>query len=92
MIGIRLNYKKFPQLCQQTGYTGFYLRTIKEGNVSANDNLVHITSHPQKISVMMVNHTRYHDNTNKEKLELLVNLTPLTLEWRDKFRTLLNKL
>ncbi|TAH03364.1 MAG: MOSC domain-containing protein [Sphingobacteriales bacterium] len=92
MIGIRYNYKKFPQLCQQTGFTGFYLRTIKEGNVSVNDRLIHLSAHPQKISVMSVNYTRYHDNKNRERLEILVNLTQLTLEWRQKFETLLNKL
>ncbi len=92
MIGIRFNYKKFPQLCQQTGYTGFYLRTIKEGNVSVNDTLIHLSSQPQKISIMSVNYTRYHDNKNKERLELLVNLPQLTLEWRQKFETILNKL
>lgn len=92
MIGIRYNYKKFPQLCQQTGYTGFYLRTIKEGVVSVNDKLVHLTSHPLKISVMSVNYTRYHDNKNKKRLEQLVNLNQLTLDWRERFSVMLNKL
>ncbi len=92
MIGIRYNYKKFPLLCQQTGYTGFYLRTIKEGNVGVNDSLIHIQSHPQKISVMDVNYTRYHDNKNKDALQLIVNLTELTLDWREKFNIMLKKL
>jgi MOSC domain-containing protein YiiM len=92
MIGIRHNYKKFPQLCQQTGFTGFYLRTIKEGNVLATDNLIHLSSHLQKISIMDVNYTRYTDSKNKEALQRLVNLPPLTLEWRQKLAVMLNKL
>lgn len=92
MIGIRYNYKKFPQLCQQTGYTGFYLRTLQEGTVLSTDSLIHLTAHPQKISVMEVNHTRYHDTKNIEALQRLVNLTPLTLEWREKLALMLKKL
>lgn len=92
VIGIRYNLKKFPQLCQQTGYTGFYFRTIKEGWVQKTDNLIHLSSHPQKITVMQVNHTRYHDSKNKVALQQLVNLKELTLEWRQKLEVLLNKL
>lgn len=91
MIGIKYNYKKFPLLCQQTGYTGFYLRTLKEGIVKTSDNLIHISSHPAKISVMNVNHVRYHDPKNKIWLERLINLEELTEEWRDKFKVLLRK-
>jgi MOSC domain-containing protein YiiM len=92
MIGIRHNLKKFPFLCQETGYTGFYLRTLQEGKVSITDNLIHLTSHPEKISVMAINQIRYHDNKNKIALERLVKLTELTQEWRDKFAIMLKKL
>lgn len=92
MINIRFNCKKLPQLCQLTDYTGFYLRTIKEGFVNNDDSLLHLSSHPKKISIMSVNHTRNHDNTNKEALLRLVNLSVLTLEWREKFIVMLNKL
>jgi MOSC domain-containing protein YiiM len=92
IIGIRYNYKPFSLLCQQTGFTGFYLRTIKEGIVKQSDGLTHLSSHPQKISVMHVNQIRYHDTTNKTELERLVNLEELTLEWREKFEVMLRKL
>jgi MOSC domain-containing protein YiiM len=92
IIGIRYNYKPFAKLSQDTGYTGYYLRTIKEGNVKPQDSLVHISSHPEKISVMQVNQIRYHDSKNKAELERLVNLNELTLEWREKFEVLLRKI
>jgi len=92
IIGIRYNYKPFPLLCQQTGYTGFYLRTIKEGIVKKTDELVHISSHPAQISVQHVNHIRYHDDKNKAELDRLVNLKELTKEWREKFEVMLRKL
>lgn len=92
MIGIRHNYKKFPVLLQETGFTGFYLRTIIPGRVEIADKLVHISSHPEQISVMDVNHIRYHDPNNKEWLQKLASLYELTLEWRQRFEKMLQKL
>jgi MOSC domain-containing protein YiiM len=92
IIGIRYNYKPFAKLCQDTGFTGFYLRTIKEGIVKPGDSLVHLSSHPAKISIMHVNHIRYHDSNNKIELERLANLKELTLEWQELFGVLLRKL
>ncbi len=91
IIGIRYNYKQFPVHLQETGFTGFYLRTIKEGKVSVNDKLVHLSSHPEKISVMDINKVRYHDPRNREWLTRLVELEPLTGEWRERFERMLKK-
>jgi len=92
MIGIRYNYKKFPVHLQTTGLTGYYLRTINPGIVKKTDKLIHLSSHPEKISVMDVNHVRYHDPENKEWLQRLVNLKELTEEWRIMFENKLVKL
>jgi MOSC domain-containing protein YiiM len=92
MIGIRYNYKQFPIHLQTSGLTGFYLRTIKPGFVKKSDELVHISSHPEQISVMDVNHVRYHDAKNKEWLDRLIKLSPLTEEWRIRFEKMRNKL
>ncbi len=92
MIGIRYNYKQFPIHLQQTGLTGYYFRTIKTGMVKKTDKLIHISSHPEKISVMNVNFVRYHDPENKEWLQRLVDLKELTLEWRERFEKMLSKL
>lgn len=92
MIGIRHNYKKFPVHLQESGLTGYYLRTIRPGLVRKTDKLIHLSSHPEKISVMDVNHVRYHDPENKEWLRRLLDLRELTSEWRERFEKLLNKL
>lgn len=92
IIGIRYNYKKFPVHLQQTGFTGFYLRTIQPGNVKQGDKLVHLSSHPEKISVMDVNRVRYYDQGNKEQMQRLAELKELTKEWRVRFEKRLAKL
>lgn len=92
VIGIRYNYKQFRVHLQQTGLTGYYMRTIRTGLVKKTDKLVHISSHPEKISVMDVNHVRYHDSKNKEWVERLVNLKELSRDWREMFEKKLGKL
>lgn len=92
VIGIRYNYKQFPVHLQQTGLTGYYMRTIRTGLVKKTDKLVHISSHPEKISVMDVNHVRYHDSKNKEWVERLVKLKELSRDWREMFEKKLGKL
>ncbi len=91
IIGIRYNYKPFVKLCQDTGFTGFYLRTLNEGLVKKTDGLIHLSSHPKKISIAHINQIRYHDFKNKVELQKLVELEELTLEWREKFEVLLRK-
>jgi MOSC domain-containing protein YiiM len=92
MIGIRYNFKEFPVYLQQTGYTGFYLRTLKPGIVKITDKLVHLHSHPEKISVMDVNRVRYHNPKDKDLLERVVNLEALTPEWRERLEKMYRKL
>jgi MOSC domain-containing protein YiiM len=92
VIGIRYNYKKFPIHLQQTGFTGYYLRTITPGLVTTDDQLIPVSSHPEKISVMDVNYIRYHDANNKEWMQKLANLKELSTDWRGMFEKKLAKL
>lgn len=91
IIGIRYNYKQFPVHLQQTGFTGFYLRTIQPGIIRPGDPLIHISAHPWKISVLDVNRIRYHEPQNTEWLLRLSQLEVLTAEWRERFGVLLAK-
>ncbi|MDB5012659.1 MAG: sulfurase, partial [Daejeonella sp.] len=68
IIGVRHNYKKFAVHIQETGFTGFYLRTLTPGSFNYTDKLVPILIHPDQISVMIVNKIRYHDTENTEML------------------------
>ncbi len=92
VIGIRYNYKQFPIHLQQTGFTGYYFRTVKPGMVKKTDELIHLSSHPERISVMDVNYVRYHDAKNKEWIERLVNLKELSTDWHEMFEKKLKKL
>ena len=91
IIGVRHNYKKFAVHIQETGFSGFYLRTIKPGEFHSSNQLIQLEEHPEKISVMAVNATRYHNTTDKGMLQRLANLEDLTPSWRKHFENLLQK-
>jgi MOSC domain-containing protein YiiM len=52
-----------------TGYTGFMFRVLKEGNVSPDDELTLIEQHPKQVTISFINHVKFVDRFNKEKLE-----------------------
>lgn len=92
IIGVRHNYKKFVVHVQETGFTGFYLRTIETGRFNSKDKLIPLFTHPAQISIMDANTIRYGDTHNREMLNRLANLDVMTLSWREHFEIMLNKL
>lgn len=67
----------FPAQVMKEGFTGFYLRVLKEGTVQAGDYLSLVEAHPAGVTVDDVNQLRYHDRDNKELLEKVIHLEPL---------------
>lgn len=92
IIGVRHNYKKFVVHVQETGFTGFYLRTLQSGQFCSTDKLIPLFTHPDQISIMDANTVRYHDTQNKEMLRRLANLDVLSESWQEHFGIMLNKL
>ncbi|MFD0049411.1 MOSC domain-containing protein [Actinomycetes bacterium NPDC127524] len=63
---------------RDTGYTGFLLRVLKEGQVTPNDDLVLVEPHPEQVSVASVNDVKFFDRLNKDKLEKVVSVDALS--------------
>ncbi|MFC7061908.1 MOSC domain-containing protein [Halobacillus seohaensis] len=64
----------FPKRVQTTGYTGFYLRVLKEGYVQAGDELLLKASNPHGVKVADVNDVKYHDPHNQEKIRRIIEV------------------
>ncbi len=76
---------ELPSLIKQvrtTGYTGFLLRVLKEGEVSAKDPMILIEPNPQKISVSLVNDVKFHDCFNEEKVNRVLQVEELSESFR----------
>ncbi|MFC0562422.1 MOSC domain-containing protein [Halalkalibacter alkalisediminis] len=72
---------KLPLLIQQTGYSGYYLRVLKEGYVSVKDRCV-LTERKSDVSIKVVNHTTYQDQNNERDKHVLLNLNELSVAWK----------
>jgi len=70
---------------QETGYTGFYFRVLKEGLVSKNDGLQRITRHPKAVTVEYANHIMHRDKNNAEGIRKLLEVDELSVNWRRTF-------
>ncbi|HEX5564295.1 MAG TPA: 3-alpha domain-containing protein, partial [Sporosarcina sp.] len=74
-----------PILVQNTGYTGFYFRVLKEGIVSPSDELVHISRPSLAITVTEANRLMHHDRDDLEGIRNLLKVDELSESWRKTF-------
>ncbi|GAE28300.1 uncharacterized protein conserved in bacteria [Halalkalibacter wakoensis JCM 9140] len=81
-VAKRHGIKKFPLYIQETGYSGYYLRVLQEGEVSVNDPLV-LIERKSDISVEFVNQVTYSRNKNLDAIEKLKQLTELSDAWKE---------
>ncbi|WP_079479274.1 MOSC domain-containing protein [Halobacillus salinus] len=72
----------FPARVTKEGYTGFYLRVVREGYVAPGDEMHLVERHPAEVTVAEVNEIRYHDRKNQARLEKVLALEPLASSLR----------
>ncbi|MFE1242705.1 MOSC domain-containing protein [Fictibacillus sp. NPDC058756] len=60
-----------------TGRTGYYLRVLKEGFVTAGDEMVRIEKHPSEITVTEANQIKYGFEKDPAKIQRLIEVKEL---------------
>jgi MOSC domain-containing protein YiiM len=85
----KLNTPEMVQRVQETGYSGFYLRVLREGQVNTGDELQLTKRHPMQISIAYLNETLYHNKKNKEAILAILAVPELSENVR---RTLTKRL
>ena len=78
--------KDMPVLVQNTGYTGYYFRVLKEGIVNPSDQLQHISRPALAISVTEANRIMHHDKDDVEGIQNLLKVDELSDSWRKTFQ------
>ncbi|MED3647594.1 MOSC domain-containing protein [Halalkalibacterium halodurans] len=84
-LNVKHGVTKFPLWIQETGWSGFYLRVLEEGNVRVGDtfSLVdRVEGHP---TVLEVNQLYYPKDINKEQLRRMSQLPELADAWKKAF-------
>ncbi|MGG0668863.1 MOSC domain-containing protein [Lederbergia citrisecunda] len=84
--------KDMPLLIQNTGYTGFYFRVLKEGVVSPSDELVHISRPASAITLTEANRLMHHDKNDLDGIRTLLKVDELSEDWRKTFQKRLDKI
>ncbi|OOE14742.1 hypothetical protein UN64_06020 [Fictibacillus arsenicus] len=65
-----------------TGRTGYYLRVLKEGFVTAGDEMVRIEKHPSEITVTEANQIKYGFEKDPAKIQRLIEVKELAENMR----------
>ncbi|MDG5786086.1 MOSC domain-containing protein [Evansella sp. AB-P1] len=86
----RYEVENMPQLVSETGYTGFYLRVLKEGTVSV-DTPLRFIKRSTDISISYINHVFYQNVYDVESLNKIIDLNELASGWRRMLQKQLNK-
>lgn len=84
-LSVKYNVPDMPLKVQETGYTGFYFRVLKEGTVCRDAGLTRISSHPQGITVAYANRIMHHEKDRIEDIKKILEVEALSVNWRATF-------
>ena len=83
------NVPKMSFLSQDSGFTGYYARVLKEGNLNVNDKITLIEKSPHNISVEFTNQILHNDNKNTEAIKKILEVEEIAANLRKNFEKLL---
>ncbi|MED1783747.1 MOSC domain-containing protein [Brevibacillus fortis] len=84
-LSVRYGVPEMLIKVQETGYTGFYFRVLKEGLVSHTDGLTRLSSHPKSITVSYANRIMHQEKDNIDGMKKLLEVEELSSNWRTTF-------
>jgi ferredoxin-NADP reductase/MOSC domain-containing protein YiiM len=88
-VGIRTDEPRMPALLTSSGRPGFYFRVLKEGMVSAGDEIVKVGEANERMTVAEINALLYSPNHRRDRLQRALRIEALSPGWRTSFEALL---
>jgi ferredoxin-NADP reductase/MOSC domain-containing protein YiiM len=88
-VGMRMNEPRMPALLTSSGRPGFYFRVLREGAVSAGDEIVKVGEAKERMTVAEINALLYSPNHPRDRLERALRIEALSAGWRWSFEALL---
>lgn len=89
-LAVKYGVPDLPLKVQQTGYTGYYLRVLKEGLVNIEDRLVRTRRHPAGVTLTYGNQIMHLDKTNIAGISRILDVPELSESWRHTLTKRLN--
>src|SRR5687768_7177244 len=84
--------KMLPKLIANVGYTGFYMRVLSEGLVTAGDSFDLVRAHPERITIADVNSIIYEKSYDIALIKQLAELPEFSEVGRTLFAQRLERL
>jgi ferredoxin-NADP reductase/MOSC domain-containing protein YiiM/ferredoxin len=88
-VGIRMNEPRMAWLLTSSGRPGFYFRVLREGEVSAGDEIVKVGEAEERMTVAEINALLYLPGHTRDRLERALRIEALSTGWRGSFEALL---
>lgn len=80
-LGIHRGSQAIVPRFRRSGRTGWYLRVLEQGRVPVAGPIVVAERHPAGVTVLDVHHARL-DGATPDRLKMLLDLEPLSDEWK----------
>ena len=87
-VGIRMANPQMPSLLVSHKRPGFYFRVLKEGEVSAGDEIVKVAEGPERITVAEVDALLYLPGHPREQLQRALQIPALSAGWKTSLQAL----
>lgn len=84
-LAAKYNVVDLPVQFEKTGYTGYYVRVLKEGWVDKNAIIKVVERHPKQMTVEFLNQIMHHDKNNVEAIKEILSVKELSNSWRETF-------
>jgi len=78
----RYDCKELPRRLEETGYTGYYFRVLREGWVGPNSSIKLLERHPHKLSVAFANRIMHHAKQDTTGIKRLLDVKELSASWQ----------
>lgn len=84
-LAARYGYTEMPLRLEETGFTGFYFRVLKEGTVSRNGEMKLVSRHPQAVTLAFANQMMHREKDNLDGMQSILEVEELSESWRNTF-------
>jgi MOSC domain-containing protein YiiM len=82
----RMDWAEAALHVQETGYTGYYFRVLKEGFISPHSQMRLVARDEAGVTVAYANQIKYHDKFNLAGVKKVAAIEALSASWKQSFQ------
>lgn len=91
-LGVKHGLPELPLEIQQNGYTGYYFRVLREGEVRPEDRLERLEKHPAGVTLAFANRVMHLEKEDAEGIRRILAVEELSDSWRETLTGRLTRL